>query len=214
MRGLQKRPGPTDLGGRQLERSVSMDRRYRHESTRSTAGNGERTPGVAISVAVAARIGEQGQHAECLAAVGGRGDSVRPARRHPAVLAGHRHAAVALPGPGAPAGPVGASARRRPPEAGRRHGEVAVGRDSAQGGTGLRKPPRPPPPRSLRDPHAAPASAPAAPPILPDDVPPPVHPEDFLPYFQYPEPPGAREPSAPPSANALPPSSASYHQSP
>ena len=63
-------------------------------------------------------------------------------------------------------------------------------------------------------PPRRPASTPTAPPILPDDVPPPVHPEDFLPYFQYPEA-GVREPSAPPSANrTLPPSSATYHQDP
>jgi len=74
--------------------------------------------------------------------------------------------------------------------------------------------PPPPAPVKTAAPAAAPAGAPPAPPILQDDVPPPVHPEDFLPYFQYPEA-GVREPSAPPSADrALPPSSATYHQDP
>ena len=46
----------------------------------------------------------------------------------------------------------------------------------------------------------SPAKAPAQP-IIRDDVKPPVHPEDFLPYFQVP-------------GNPVPPSAAAYTQTP
>lgn len=66
----------------------------------------------------------------------------------------------------------------------------------------------------------APAKTPA--PILPDDARPPIRAEDFLPYFQIP---GSAKtpadvtllvpvPKAPPAPGALPPSSATYTQSP
>lgn len=74
-----------------------------------------------------------------------------------------------------------------------------------------------------------PATAPTTPatgktprPILPDDARPAVHPEDFLPYFQIPG--SARQPAdvtllvpvpkAPPAPGTLPPSSATYTQTP
>jgi hypothetical protein len=67
---------------------------------------------------------------------------------------------------------------------------------------------------------SAPTKAPAQ--ILPDDSRPAVRPEDFIPYFQIPG--SARHPAdvtllvpvpkAPPSPGALPPSSATYTQSP
>jgi hypothetical protein len=61
-----------------------------------------------------------------------------------------------------------------------------------------------------------------SPQIIPDDTRPAVHPEDFLPYFQFPSPgngagnlnvivPVPREPA---TAAALPPSSATYTQTP
>lgn len=71
-------------------------------------------------------------------------------------------------------------------------------------------------------PAAAPAKAPPAA-ILPDDTRPSVRPEDFLPYFQVP---GAAKSAnevnvimpanifTPPAAAPLPPSSATYTQSP
>jgi len=62
--------------------------------------------------------------------------------------------------------------------------------------------------------HAAPPAAPAAPRILPDDVPAQVHPEDFLPYFQYPGAgPKGRSAEAHP-APPLPVSTATYTQGP
>jgi len=80
---------------------------------------------------------------------------------------------------------------------------------------------------SSRAPEPAPAAKPEAkdapaepakatpPAIIPDDVRPPVHPEDFLPYFQIPgstRQPGDMTPTAP-APGPLPPSSATYIQS-
>jgi hypothetical protein len=57
---------------------------------------------------------------------------------------------------------------------------------------------------------------PATPPILPDDGGTGVHPEDFLPFFQFPGAagPGATDASValPSTPGRLPPSTASYHQ--
>jgi hypothetical protein len=59
---------------------------------------------------------------------------------------------------------------------------------------------------------AAPPPPPPAP-IIPDDVPAAVHPEDFLPYFQYPgSAPRADGVRQPPAPAPLPPSSATYTQ--
>ncbi|MBL9210191.1 MAG: hypothetical protein JNL92_06965 [Opitutaceae bacterium] len=77
----------------------------------------------------------------------------------------------------------------------------------------------PVPPATSETP-TAPAKTPA--PILPDDARPPIRAEDFLPYFQIP---GSAKtpadvtllvpvPKAPPAPGALPPSSATYTQSP
>ncbi len=68
------------------------------------------------------------------------------------------------------------------------------------------------------DPVAVPTRTP--PPILPDDTRPPVRPEDFLPYFQIPATlPGDPDvivpvPRTVPTAAPLPPSSATYTQTP
>jgi hypothetical protein len=75
-------------------------------------------------------------------------------------------------------------------------------------------------PASVADPIGAPARTPA--PILPDEARPTIRPEDFLPYFQVPG--SARTPAdvtllvpapkAPPAPGPLPPSSATYTQTP
>lgn len=77
-----------------------------------------------------------------------------------------------------------------------------------------------PPPASIPDTTAAPEKTPA--PILPDETRPTIRPEDFLPYFQVPG--SARTPAdvtllvpapkAPPTPGPLPPSSATYTQTP
>ncbi len=78
--------------------------------------------------------------------------------------------------------------------------------------------------REIASPNSATAPAKAAPPaILPDDAHPAVRPEDFLPYFQIPG--SAKQPgdatllipaarSAPAAPATLPPSSATYTQTP
>jgi hypothetical protein len=62
----------------------------------------------------------------------------------------------------------------------------------------------------------APAAQIASPPILPDEGRPRLHPEDFLPFFQFPGAAGqgAADSSAPvpPAPGRLPPSTASYQQ--
>lgn len=75
-------------------------------------------------------------------------------------------------------------------------------------------------PAAVPDTTAAPAKTPA--PILPDEARPTIRPEDFLPYFQVPG--SARTPAdvtllvpapkAPPAPAPLPPSSATYTQTP
>jgi hypothetical protein len=80
-------------------------------------------------------------------------------------------------------------------------------------------PPEPPPAAEVE----APAPAKTPPPILPDEARPTVRPEDFLPYFQIPgSSPRSPDvtllvpavPTAPSPAATLPPSSATYTQSP
>jgi len=82
----------------------------------------------------------------------------------------------------------------------------------------------PPAPAPAPAPPAAepPAAKPAPPALLPDDTRQPIRPEDFLPYFQFPATrgsPGAASVIVPgvytaPAPSPLPPSSATYIQSP
>lgn len=92
--------------------------------------------------------------------------------------------------------------------------DTVVITDPAAPGTATPVPPANP------ETSTAPAKTPA--PILPDDARPPIRAEDFLPYFQIP---GSAKtpadvtvlvpvPKAPPAPAALPPSSATYTQSP
>ncbi|MBM3855722.1 MAG: hypothetical protein FJ399_21640 [Verrucomicrobia bacterium] len=102
--------------------------------------------------------------------------------------------------------------------------EVAVAQNNVVAAAPVVEPPRPPlspPPAESKPPAAAPPERSTVRPIIPDDTRAPVRTEDFLPYFRLP---GAKAPGEPgvivpaqisaPAPAAIPPSSATYTQSP
>ena len=116
---------------------MTVDRHFRHESARHTAGDRERSQGVAISIHPAPRAGEQGEHSERTDA--GSYREQLPASGisglRPSLFAGRRPRSAAVRRPGSATRPFRSSSGRRAAQA--RAAGLRARRDSgAQTGSG------------------------------------------------------------------------------
>lgn len=148
-----------------------------------------------------------------------------PAPYLPVIGAPHLRFLEAAPPPDLVARPPAAA----PPQPALTPAENTVAADNATAARSVTTPETPAETTPPTDPIDPPAAAPSAessgnsaPPILPDDARPQVRPEDFLPYFQIP---GSAQkagdvtllvpaPFSAPTGAPLPPSSATYTQTP